>query len=188
MEIEFLDAIITILQKDGGFLNRPQILDRANRMWREPIDLDKVDLALAKLVKDGYVHTEQRTAGAIQRQANVDSYPVFGLSYDGVLFIEQGLYAQLAERTRKEREFLDKKMELELQQITSSIRTNNSVLTVNRLFWVTLAIALIGAIGSTGTLYFQWLQDKRDQTTAKSPKNTVVRIVPNDTVHARHVK
>jgi hypothetical protein len=77
-----------------------------------------------KLVKDGYIKKE---------------YDLYSITFEGKMFSKAGGYA---EQLRK----YEYKKWLEEKLYKTTIDSNVSVHSVNRLFWATLAIALFGAI------------------------------------------
>jgi DNA-binding PadR family transcriptional regulator len=104
--------------------------------------------ALDKLEKDGYLKSED--------YAGPGNPKIYQLTYDGILFHVAGGYKEMVRREKSDREFEERKQDLELQNIQMAIQSNKSVVSVNRLFWAILAATVISALATCGNLILSW--------------------------------
>ena len=117
-----------------------------NRLRGEQIKDDLIYAALAKLVSDKHLTPR-----------NDNSF--YNLGGDALIFIQQGKYLGLVERETKREEKELRNEELKEILDTHTLKVGNSVIDTNiiqsknikstaKLFWVTFAIAVAGAIAS----------------------------------------
>jgi len=140
--IEYLDYFLKRLLSLKNENYKASLAYFLNFQTAGDLSLVEAEMILEKLVRDGYVvkidkHKNNPNISAVEHLLRYN----YCLTFDGKVFIENEGYSK---RFLYEKE----KKELELAQIQSVIDTNKSVRNVNRLFWLTVIIAIASAAAS----------------------------------------
>ncbi len=82
------------------------------------------------------------------------------LSFDGIIFKENGGYTEELNRNKNDRDFEVRKMRLELKQIRSTIITNRNVRGINNIQKILIVLATIFSAVSLWISYLTYLKDE----------------------------
>lgn len=130
MTIEFLDRALLHIQQKASFSKSivpvPGFTKEENELLVR---------ACYKFEKDGYVYSKEFVLTDDGKHRRVRFY----ISFDGMMFIQQGGYAEQQRKDQYKKWLEDKLMK-------TTIDSNVSGHSANRLFWITLIVAVAGVI------------------------------------------
>jgi|GEM_PF-3622727 len=143
-------------------------------------------LTTEKLVRDGYVTEEKIQNTTIDGKSKVikDRYSEFGyfISFEGIELYELGGYAALNERNEEKKIYAERKMQLEVESIQASTRTNEAVrenipvqkrqttltIIVGSLSLIFIAVSTVQSYGDNSSKEIRGIKEQLEKSQAET--------------------
>jgi hypothetical protein len=140
------DALLFYYNTSASETFRSHVYDDLQK--KHNLGLFQHELILRKLVKDGYITEVKKDYTTTYPNGKVSTKlaDYYQISFDGVLFHEQGGYLAFQQREQQRFRFERRKMRLELRQIRSTIKINTFQKWIIGLATLFSAVSLIISI------------------------------------------